>query len=212
VWNYFKTSIEKEKTYMLCLVITLFLAIYSLFIYLGFLDLYLYPPKSNLICFMLFVIFISFLFLFFVCSCMLGELISRIRAHKFHNNMHGWIFIDALVGIVIVTTALTCILLAYTQLTKATILTTNKTQALYIAQQALEYFKFNDGQTAGTVYPNFAYQSSVTAANGSNYTVSVNQSVSVNVNGNTKIYPVQVSVKWNNTDTPIMLTSYYYLK
>ena len=157
-----------------------------------------------MICAILFIVIILFIFLLFLRSGMLGELISRIRVHKFHNNMHGWIFIDALVGIVIVATALTCIILAYTQLTKATILTTNKTQALYIAQQALEYFKFNDGQTGS---PDFSYSST----NGI-YSISVNQNVSVSVGGNAKIYPVQVSVKWNNTDTPITLTSYYYLQ
>lgn len=57
----------------------------------------------------------------------------------------GWILIDSLLGMVILSTAIIALLLTFTQATKGSIVSTNRTQATYLAQQTLENLKLQDG-------------------------------------------------------------------
>ncbi|MBP2627310.1 MAG: hypothetical protein H6Q68_2021 [Firmicutes bacterium] len=153
--------------------------------------------------------------------------VSRSRKYicntydNYHKNMSGWIFIESLIGIVIVSVALTAIVLSYTQLTKTTVYTTNRTQATYIAQQTIENFKFNDGKTVGTaangkIYPDFSLEStSVNPDNGITYSIEIKQNLPYTSLDNTTIYPIQTIVTWKDASSSninsVNLISYYYL-
>jgi len=98
-------------------------------------------------------IFLSaiFLLLFIITFFCAGELIHRTKKQIAHNKLlkspKGWILVDSLIGIVILSTAVIALLAAFTQATKGTVASTNRTQATYLAQQALENLKAQDGKS-----------------------------------------------------------------
>lgn len=157
-----------------------------------------------------------FLLLFLLASCILRKLISRthksfIKRFNKINAYGGWIYIDSLVGTIVVATALVAIILTYTQTTKSSIVATNRTQALYIAQQTLEYLKHNDrsATTLDLTIPN-----AHPTIKGITYTVSLVQ-LDTRVNNDTKVIPVKVTVSWTDSvsqSSSIDLSTYYYLK
>lgn len=144
------------------------------------------------------------------------NLISRCRKPNAAPNgataSGGWIYIDAVVGTVIVAIALTAIILTYTQTTKVSTAATNRTQALYVAQQAIEYLKHNDGQTLSAL--NFTLPVSLRSVtiNGISYTVTPQQ-IADNVDADTRVRPVRITVSWSDAAagaSSVDLISYYY--
>lgn len=127
------------------------------------------------------------------------------------DDRNGWVFIDAILGVAIVAVALTTITLAYTQTSKATVANTNRTQAIYLAQQELENLKVNDG--AESFGPLTTKQ--LGPFRGTTYTVVSATFAEAGLN-DTKIVPVQATVTWSDIssskENSVKLISYYYLK
>lgn len=128
----------------------------------------------------------------------------------------GWIYIDALLGMVIIAVVLAALVLAYTQATKATGAASVRTHAVYLAQQTLEELKQYDGQAA-VVLP--AQQQVV--QDGITYTISTAWLSVGTVNAanglETNLKPVKVSVSWldaNSGGLPqtVSMSGYYYVK
>lgn len=123
----------------------------------------------------------------------------------FFNSQKGFIFIDALVGMVILSVALMALAVAYRQSTITTVMARNYNNGVYLAQQAAEELKKNDGQTT--------FDSTIKNPN-----VTINNleySITPNIlpASTTLLKQVTISVSWpNNTNSPpVELVSYYYL-
>lgn len=154
---YLKNNIEKEKVRLLIGEVFIFILLWS-----GFCLLYLTQPLNDIYSYYIesspfiigaIAIFLStiFLLLFIISSFCAGEIISRTRKqiekNKLTKSQEGWILVDSLLGVIILSTAVIALLLAFTQTTKGTVASTNRTQATYLAQQALENLKAQDGGT-----------------------------------------------------------------
>ena len=61
------------------------------------------------------------------------------------NNNRGWILVDAMFGIVIISFVVLAMMASYIQTTKSTSYSDKATQATYLAQQGLESLKKYDG-------------------------------------------------------------------
>lgn len=125
---------------------------------------------------------------------------------NFLKGQAGFIFIDALVGMVILTVALTALAVAYRQATITTVAARNYNNAVYLAQEAVEELKKNDGQLAA------AFTTTLT-----NSKITINN-VGYSITPSTTdlsatLKEVKISVSWpNNTHSPpVELVSYYYL-
>jgi|GEM_PF-1209331 len=155
---YLKNDIENEKNVFLITEIIIFILLWSelCFLYLTqpLNEIYSYFVESSPITAVAISIFSSviFLILFIITSFCAGELIHRTRQKIAYNNLlksqKGWILVDSIAGMIILGTAVIALLLAFTQATKGTVSSTNRTQATYLAQQALENLKAQDGNSA----------------------------------------------------------------
>ena len=121
-------------------------------------------------------------------------------------NQKGFIFIDALVGMVIFTVALMALAVAYRQVTITTMTARNYNNAVYLAQAAVEELKKNDGQT---IFDNTLINPKI-IINNLEFTIIP----TILSSSTTLLRKVEVSVSWsNNTNSPpVTLVSYYYLK
>ena len=98
------------------------------------------------------VILMITIFLCIMNSSYIGEVIHRAKKQIAYNNLlqsqKGWILIDSVIGMVILSIAIIALVLTFTQATKGTTASTNRTQATYLAQQTLENLKAQDGNSA----------------------------------------------------------------
>lgn len=129
----------------------------------------------------------------------LAEFVYRIKQSKSTQNDQlksekGWILIDSILGIFILSTAVIALLLAFTQSTKGSVTSTNRTQATYLAQQTLENLKLQDGSKTidTTVVPS-----------SDKYTIVIDTpAVSAITNAldlNIYLKPYRVTVSWSDT-------------
>lgn len=134
------------------------------------------------------------------------------RMLKTPNTQCGWILIDSLLGVVIISVACTAIMLAYTQSTKATGFAANRATAISIAQRILEGFKSYDG--GATAPPTTIDPSDQKYNFDSNYKIQISNPTVNAISGNSRIIPVQVTVSWpaSNPNNSIQMVSYYYLQ
>ena len=125
----------------------------------------------------------------------------------------GFILADAMIGMIIITTALIAVLAAYTQTTRVSSTTTARTHATYLAQRTLEDLKRFDGGAVLTLP-----EQSIERRESVEYTINartINVNTVTNTDGlRTYLLPVQVTVTWqekgqNNT---LNMISYYYIQ
>lgn len=127
----------------------------------------------------------------------------------------GWVFIDALIGMVIVALALTALAMAYFQATSASSSANNNLRAVYIAQAQLEALKRFDRQDFATNPVTLSAPQQVTMPNYPlPFTVQVDQLTVPAVAGlSPRLIPVRVTVTWqerNGVTGQVQMTGYYY--
>lgn len=123
----------------------------------------------------------------------------------------GFILIDSLVGIIILTVALLAILLTYRQATITAVSVRNYNNAVYIAQQAAEELKRNNGKTEFDPF----VESPVTIK-GIQYKINLTRLTITEVQANTNLRQYKVTVAWaEKTNSEVInrnveLVDYYY--
>lgn len=129
------------------------------------------------------------------------------------NSQKGWVFIDALIGMVILSVALTVILMAFTQNTKTTSATKNYNEAVIIAQQTLEELKLQDGVT--TTSNVFITAPPDILRNGVSFSI-ITSSQTVSETLDNKLIPIRATVTWTEPTTnhamQVQIVNYYYLR
>lgn len=132
---------------------------------------------------------------------------------RYLRNRQGWIFIDALIGMVIVALALTSLVMAYFQATSAAVSSNNYLRAVYIAQAELEDLKQYDRQPPGTITLPPLRQAEMEGSP-QQFTVRVEQIAVAAVDAlDLRLVPVRVTVTWreaNGAAGQVQLTGYYY--
>ena len=154
---YLKNDNEQEKTLIFITENFTFIAFWSILCFIKFMlpldDIYNYYMETVLGIMIGASLLFSLVFLgcFILSSFCAGEIIHRVREKVTHNDLmkseKGWILVDSLVGMVVLSTAVIALLLAFTQATKGTVASMNRTQATYLAQQTLENLKAQDGNS-----------------------------------------------------------------
>jgi len=122
----------------------------------------------------------------------------------FLKSQKGFIFIDALVGMVILSVALLALAAAYRQATITTVAAREYNNAVYVAQQAAEELKRNDGRTTGNA--DWTIANGTETINNVPYTVNVPPPLIENL-----VAKANITVSWPENNTGISITSYYYL-
>ena len=137
------------------------------------------------------------------------EKANCMNANKFFNTKKGgFVFIDALMAIVLLSIGIVALLAAYTQSTKVSIAATERQTALYLAQSKLELLKQQYDGTSNTIS---AYTDTVTTNNKA-YKITTNiSSRPTAISAYTKIIPLTVTISWNADDS-LALTEYIYVK
>ena len=143
-----------------------------------------------------------------------------MRLGKFHFNKlkenQGFMLVDGMIAVLIVAIGLVAISLAFTKATGASIMSSDKTQATYLAKESLEYFKKYDGSatpvTQAIVDQDIAKNDFPTVPGGFSRTISATQPN----NANTKLRQLNVVVTWTDSNSGqtdnVTLNSYYYTK
>ena len=128
----------------------------------------------------------------------------------------GFMLVDGLIAVLIVAIGLVAISLAFTKATGASIMSSDKTQATYLAKESLEYFKKYDAGTTpvtqAIVNQDIAKNDFPTVPGGFSRTISATQPN----NANTKLRQLNVVVTWTDSNSGqtdnVTLNSYYYTK
>lgn len=119
----------------------------------------------------------------------------------------GWIFIDCLLAMVILSIALTALISAFTQTTKATSVSNNYNQAMFLAQQTIEDLKIQDGSSQINL---------PTVSNSGSFTIAATGISVSDTTLDAKVKPVRVTVSWNDpvsgSTRQVIIVNYYYIK
>lgn len=130
--------------------------------------------------------------------------------NKLFKSEKGWIFIDSLFGMLILTIAMLALIGAYIMSSKSNVSAKNYGQALAYAQEYAENHKIvND--TVFTPSESFIAESK---GPNSMFTITPNLTVKPLDTLNTLIVPVQITVSWTeqSVSKQITITNYYYEK
>jgi len=203
---YLKNDIENEKLIILIAEVIVFILLWCEFCFLYFTQpIYencLYFIESSPIATAVILLSLSTIsiLLFIINSFCAGELIHRVREemekNKLAKSQKGWILIDSIVGMVILSTAVIALLLNFTLATRGTNSSTNRTQATYLAQQALETLKAQDGRSV--ILPQAAENRGIFSI--SSPTIAPVLAISGDAkNLSTYLKPYQVTVSWSDT-------------
>lgn len=219
IYLYLKKDIEKRNNLFLIIEVIFFILLWSEFCFIQSIDevLLSFIEYNKTITAGILLFFIAiFLFLFIITAFCSGEIIHRANKEIKYNNLlkvqKGWVLVESLVGIVILSTAIIALLLAFSQATKGTTASTNRTQATYLAQQTLENLKSQDGGSIINNPPNYSvgiFHVSVT-----NLDVSV---IKEDLNSLSHfLQPRLVTVTWSDTSgglasKNIKMVGYYYV-
>lgn len=126
----------------------------------------------------------------------------------------GWILIDVIITTFIVAVALTALAMAFRQSTIAGTAAQNYNQAVYIAQDTLEYLKKNDGKSSAASLDWNPKEKTIKSSSGFTFQVDV-KSPPTEVSGNSLIKVCQVTVTWkdsaSSSDRSVDMIGYYYL-
>lgn len=119
----------------------------------------------------------------------------------------GWVLVDSLVGIVIITVALTALIGAYTQATKANVFNRNYNNAVYIAKRGLEDLKQYEGTSAITSLPESVTSPPEAVVDNVAFTVKIEPAEASGLDA--RINPYRVIVSWDSAKQSISMVSYY---
>lgn len=133
-----------------------------------------------------------------------------------HKKQQGFILIDSLVGIVVLSVALLGFAALFIQTTKGTATTNNQTKAAYIANEQLSKLKIYDGQQQDR--NSAAWVTTKTLAAEANHgtifsvTTNVITEVEVPADLHADTIPVRATVSWNEPMGPrqLQIITYYY--
>ena len=131
------------------------------------------------------------------------------RCHnQFVNNRDGWILLDSLLAMLILTIALLAIALAHTYTTQTSTFSDRTAQATYIAQQELEKLKRDYDATTS--------QPDVTKCSATNGIFSIECKIVTGVApfNDLNLIPVSAKVSWSdpNPNSVTVITYYFYKK
>lgn len=157
--------------------------------------------------------------LFIVTSFGMAKIIHEIRMnlhrYKFIKSQRGWIFMDSVFGMVLLSIAIIALVFACTQSIKSTAAASNRTQATYIAQQALEKLKAQDGKEAIDIS---VVQSPITASNKIVYTIVPEELSVLEIATDThelgkNLKPYKVTVRWpeRGGENTLIMVGYCYV-
>ena len=132
-------------------------------------------------------------------SYSIEKVIHRIRKQIVYNNLFtsqkGWILIDSVIGMVILSIAIIALVVTFTQATKGTTASANRIQATYLAQQTLEKLKAQDGNS--TIDPTVISPVGKYTIVSEKLTVAA---ITTDPNQLSKyLVPYQVTVSWSDT-------------
>lgn len=137
------------------------------------------------------------------------DLIRKFRM-KYIESQSGWIMVEALVGITIITVGILAIMASHIQTTKTATFSDHTTQATYIAQQELEKLKRTYDITQ--IVPD---TSTCSPTNGIFSITCSTATISSPVIG-LNIAPVTATVKWTDSSSQqqntLKLTTYFFHK
>jgi len=133
-------------------------------------------------------------------------------------NQQGFILVDSLIGMVVLSVALLSLAALFIQTTKGTIATDNQTKATYIANEQLSKLKVNDGLKKDRGNPDWVIVPKTLLAEGNHGTIftvqtSVVPATEVPADLHPDTIPVKATVSWNEPTGPRqlqMITYYYY--
>lgn len=139
--------------------------------------------------------------------------------HKVRNsrNQQGWILIDAMSGILILSLALIAMMTVYAQVTKTNTTNRDYDSAIYFAQYHLENLKQLDGKpeikSLSSAYAG-PFHDTVTIDNTKSTitfttTIAPIPSTAMSETLDSHIYPYQATVSWS-TNKSIQISAYYY--
>lgn len=146
-------------------------------------------------------------------------MLERLGQNRHNGNKtgnRGFILVDILIGITIITIALVALATAYRQSTVAMIDIRHRTEALAIVGQQLDSYKHFDGVQSTTTPVYYAGTYGVeTPITGTPYSITVMQGTPVQNSVNTKAYtvPVTVRVSWTEAQggaRNLQVTEYLY--
>lgn len=122
-------------------------------------------------------------------------------------NQKGWILVDSLIGMILLSVALLAILGTFTQYVSTTSTTRNNNNAVRIAQQISEELKVNDGSksTPFDLTKSPTYQNPPTI-NGIKYKVDIVTNGFADTN--TRLLPAKITVSGGSSS--VSLVRYYY--
>ena len=130
-------------------------------------------------------------------------------------NERGWVLIDALIGLVIVSIALTALAIAYRQSVVVTVSASNQARAVYVAQQAVENLKIHDGANQTQFAGYVTALNIVKPVDGVTFTATAAEFADAEVAAlSPRLRPVRVTVAWTEPggNRSINMTSYFYCK
>lgn len=131
-------------------------------------------------------------------------------------NERGWVLIDALIGLVIVSIALTALAVAYRQSAVVTISSSNQARAVYVAQQAVEELKRYDGTNQAQFAGYVTALNIVKQVDGVTFTATAAEFADPEVAALApRVRPVRFRVEWTEPGAGarfINVVSYYYFK
>lgn len=138
--------------------------------------------------------------------------LGRVNFNKLKDN-RGFGFIDALIGILLISIGIVAIIWAMTHNTKSVSFSNNYTKATYLAQSKLEELREYDGGTTAPTLPSNLTEGIFTVS----YMVdnSIKDALPhVSPATETKITPVKVTVVWteNGQANSITMSAFYYSK
>lgn len=122
-------------------------------------------------------------------------------------NQRGWVLVDCLVGIIIITVALTALIGAYAQATKANIFNRDYNNAVYIAKRSLEDLKQYEGKPDIKSLPEHVTSPPDTVINNVAFTIRIDSAEAAGLDA--KINPYRATVSWNGTKQSVSMVSYY---
>jgi Tfp pilus assembly protein PilV len=132
------------------------------------------------------------------------------------NNQQGFILIDSLIGMVVLTIALLALGAVFIQTTKGTLATDNLTKAAYIANEQLSMLKVNDGLQQDRNSPVWTTSKTLAAEanHGTVFTVAtaVVPPAEVPADLHADTIPVRATVSWNEPTgaRQLQIITYYY--
>lgn len=133
-----------------------------------------------------------------------------------YKNQQGWILLDSLIGIVILSVAILAIAANFMETTKGTLATDNQTKAAYLAHEQLSRLKIYDGQKQDRNSAVWMTTTNLPAEQNHSTVFTVETSVlpadEIPADLNTDVIPVKAVVTWNeSTGTrQLQIVTYYY--